>query len=130
MVATDALTPEKLLEAVEQLSNDDFARFANGVARLHAQRSHRCLPERESELLLQINEGLPEDVWRRYHELVAKRKALTLTGEEHDELKELTNQVEIAHARRIGYLVELAQLRGKTPVEMMDELGIKPPGYE
>ena len=130
MSTTELSTPEALLEAAEELSNDDLDRFVDQVLTLRARRRAPCLPEKESELLLRINEGLPEETWRQYHELVAKRKAGTLTPEEHSVLIALTNQVEMAHAQRIGYISELAQLRGKTLREMMDELGIQPPGYE
>ncbi len=86
-------------------------------------------PRAESELLQHINEGLPAETWRQYHALIAMRDAGTLTADDQELLVGLIDQVEIAHARRMGYLVELANLRGTTLDELMDSLGIVKPTY-
>ena len=94
-----------------------------------ANNERRISPS-ETELLLQINQSLSGITWARYHELVAKRKAETLTKNEQQELIDLTDQIEIANAQRISYLVELAQLR-KTPLDaLMNELGLKPTDHD
>jgi hypothetical protein len=81
-------------------------------------------------MLLQINQSLSGITWARYHELVAKRKAETLTKNEQQDLIDLTDQIEIANAQRISYLIELAQLR-KTPLNtLMHELGLKPTDHD
>jgi hypothetical protein len=80
------------------------------------------LSERESELLLAINQGLPPKISERYRTLMNRRRAETLTPEEHQELLSLTEEAERVQAERIEHLAELAQLRGK----MMGELGIWP----
>ena len=80
----------------------------------------------ETDLLLKVNEGLPPETWQRYNALLAKRRAETLTPDEHAGLIALSNQIEEVNARRIGYLVELARLRGTSLPTLMDALGIKP----
>ena len=45
-----------------------------------------------------IGLGLSEEMWRRYHTLVAERKAETLTPEQHQELITLSDQVEMDYA--------------------------------
>jgi hypothetical protein len=87
------------------------------------------LPQPEADLLQKINEGLPPEHWQRYHELVAKRRAETLQPDEHASLIALSDQIESANARRIAYLIELARLRQTSLEELMDQLGIKSPGY-
>ncbi len=87
------------------------------------------LPGSESELLQRINEGLPVETWRQYHALLAMRDAGTLTEDDRRVLLSLINKIEIAHARRMGFLVELANLRGTTLDELMDSLGIVKPTY-
>jgi hypothetical protein len=87
------------------------------------------LKRSEAELLQKINQGLPSELWERYHELVARRRAETLTPEEHARLIEVSDQIEAANARRIALLVELAGLRQTTLEALMDQLGIKSPGY-
>jgi len=81
---------------------------------------------REQELLRQINEiseGLSDDFWRRYNELVAKRRKETLTpdGPEHQELMRLTNELECRHAERLARLVLLAKLRNTSVVKLLDK---------
>ena len=60
---------------------------------------------------------------------MAKRRAENLTQDEYVELIALTNEREIAHARRMKYLVELSHLRQTSLDAVMDALGIRPPGY-
>jgi hypothetical protein len=87
------------------------------------------LPKAEAQLLQEINQGLSETTWRRYHDLIARRRDGTLTADEHAELKTLTDDVELAHARRLEKLVELARLRHVSLDDLMTELGIRDPGY-
>ena len=61
------------------------------------------LAVREAELLLRINDGPSETVWRRYHELSAKRDAETLTPEEHDQLIGLSETIEAADVGRLQH---------------------------
>jgi iron-sulfur cluster repair protein YtfE (RIC family) len=78
----------------------------------------------ESDLLLEATRGLPESVWKRYHELVELRRAEQLSPSAHEELIELTSVVERAHTRRLEFVAELARRRGVGLREMMDELGL------
>ena len=52
-----------------------------------------------------------------------------MTADEQKVLVGLIDTIEIVHARRMGYLVELANLRGTTLEELMDALGIVKPTY-
>lgn len=83
----------------------------------------------EVELLYKINEGRSSEGWERYYALTAKRRAENLTLGEYAELTALTNEREIAHARRIKFLVELANLRQTSLDAVMEALGIRSPGY-
>lgn len=76
-----------------------------------------------------INEGMPQESWRRYHELNDKRLAETITNDELCELRSLTDVIELANARRLERLIELAQLRKIKLGDLMEELGIRDPGY-
>ncbi|MDM8514928.1 hypothetical protein QUF76_01920 [Desulfobacterales bacterium HSG16] len=49
----------------------------------------------ESELLLKINQGVPQRLQARYDELIAKRRELSLSTEEYDELLKLTDRIEM-----------------------------------
>lgn len=84
------------------------------------------LSERESALLLAINRSLPATEAQRYRELVSRRWAETLSPGEHQELLDLTDDVERLQAERIEHLAELADLRSKPIEVLMAELGIQP----
>jgi hypothetical protein len=89
-------------------------------------RSQSQLSKREAELLQSINQSLSQIQWQRYHELLAKRQAEQIIEEERLELVSLSNQLEEANAKRIGYLAELAQLRHTSLDKLMSELGLTP----
>jgi hypothetical protein len=82
------------------------------------------LSTREAELVRQINqinEGFSPAFSRRYRELRAKLAAETLVpdGTEHQELIEMSDQLELRHADRLGLLSELAKLRKTSLAEVM-----------
>ncbi len=83
----------------------------------------------ETELLARINQGVSEETWQDYRELVSKRQAEELTSEQHATLMALTHQIEATHARRLEALGELARMRGTSLEALMHELGIKFPQH-
>jgi predicted ATPase len=104
------------------LLTEALAVVENTGARFYEAELHRL---RGELLLQQINQGLPQETWQRYHELIDKRRAESLTPDEHATLIALSDQIEELNARRVGYLVELARLR-QTPLEaLMQQLGIQ-----
>lgn len=115
------------MEAVGQFSQTEFEQFVEEVIALRARRRAPSLPHPESELLMKINQQLPTDVQGRFDELVTKRQDEALTTEEHEELLRLIEQVEAGDVTRIEALAELAQLRGLSLDELMDQLGIQTP---
>lgn len=123
------LSSNRLLEAVEKLSVAELDQLFSRIIALRAQRKAPHLSALESELLIKINEGLPVEVQTRLSILVNKRRAGTLTSEEHSELLGLVNQLENAEAQRVEHLGKLARLRGISVPTLMQNLGIKPPEY-
>lgn len=82
---------------------------------------------RESELLQQINQGLPAKLQQHYDELTAKLQAETISPTEHQMLLALIDQIELTNAERMKALIELAQLRNVSLEALMNQLGIHPP---
>lgn len=117
--------------AKEGLATDRFVIDAlrERLSQSRFQQNAPRLSKAEAELMQRINEGLPVETWRRYHALIAEREAGTLTADQQQVLVGLIDQVELAHARRLGYLLELATLRGTTLDAVMDALGIAKPTY-
>jgi hypothetical protein len=79
---------------------------------------------RELELLKEINVGISAKIWEEFHSLEAKRRASTLTEEEHKKLIEINNSIEAASFHRLTLLVELASLRDRSLQEIMADIGI------
>ncbi len=123
------MSSEELLKAVSQLSLPDLEQFVSQVIALQAQRRANNLPQIESELLLKINQRIPSGLEKQYDELVIKRQAETLTTEEHQQLLNLTEQIEKLQTQRIEHLVELAGIRKISLTELMEKLGIQVPNY-
>lgn len=123
------MSSEELLKAVEQLSPPELDDFVRRVVALQARRRAPSLSQVETELLLRINQSLPAEVASRYDELIAKRRAETLTPDEHRELLELTEIAEGRDADRLEALVELARLRRTSLRKLMEALGIRPPDH-
>jgi pantothenate kinase len=67
---------------------------------------------------------LSQNTWQRYHHLIDKREAETLTASEQTELITISDQIEMANARRMESLVKLAQLRQTSLEELMSRLGL------
>ena len=97
--------------------------------RHHQDRRPPCLSEAEARLLQQINQGLPQEMRQRYHELLDKRREERLTPDEQAALVVLSDHIEEVNARRIEHLVELARLRQTSLGTLMQHLGIKAPPY-
>ena len=89
----------------------------------HAKTS---LPKAEADLLQQINLGLSVECWEEYHSLLAKRRAETLTADEHTQLIAISDQIEQANVQRVSALIALAERRGTDLPTLMRSLGISP----
>lgn len=83
------------------------------------------LSAKEAQLLIDINRGMSESQWRRYHDLIARRQNETLTQAESQELISLCDQLEELNVARLEKLVELAGLRGVSLDQLMNQLGIR-----
>lgn len=118
---------EQLLGAIDQLDASELRPFVSRVVARAARRIAPSLPPKESDLLQRINRGLPADLDQRSRDLVAKRRSETLSPSEHEELLKLTDDIEKWQAERVGLLVKLAELRGMSLPDLMDDLGIEPP---
>jgi hypothetical protein len=90
-------------------------------------KKQNALTRRESELLLKINEGLPESVQNRYTALLSKSAQEMLTEREQEELVLLIPEVEKKSAERLEYLIQLATIWNISLDETMARLGIHTP---
>jgi hypothetical protein len=124
---TVALKGKELLKAVEKLNPDELKTFIQDVLYLRARKAAPSLSAKETELYQQIYKGLPEEMVKRYSALIKKRKKLSLTKAEHQELLTLSGKAENQDVERLTALIELAQLRKISVEVLMDQLGLKAP---
>jgi hypothetical protein len=120
---------DEVLQGLARLGSKELEQFVEKVIALQAQRRAPSLPKDETELLQQINRGLPADVRQRYDALNAKLHDETITPEEHEELLTLIDRLELADAERMQRLVALAQIRGVLVDTLMEQLGIRRTTY-
>jgi uncharacterized protein YjgD (DUF1641 family) len=120
------LSKEDLLEAVQQLTVSELEDFLQEIIDFRAKKLTNNISEKETNLLLKINQNLTDDIQKKYQILIRKRQDENLTNNEYQELLNLTDVVEKHQAQRLKYLVELATLRECSLNHLMDELGINP----
>ena len=123
------LTIETLLKAAEQLSAEQLDRFAHQIVALRGRRLGPSLSREETALLLEINRGVPVEVQSRFNELTGQRDSRSLTDAEHEELLNLTDEIECHEARRVERLVALARFRGISLNQLTEQLQIAPQSH-
>lgn len=121
---------DQLLDAVLRLPRPEFDKFVTKLQALRRRSEVPRLPERESELLREINQGVPYQPHRQYEALRRKRRQGKLTRNELQELLALTEQMEQFDVERLKLIAELAELRGLPLPELMRQLGLEPPAPE
>ena len=84
------------------------------------------LPDDEASLLDEIGEVLTPEIRARYQALSRKCEDEALTADEHQELIDLTSEVERHNTERLARVVGLARLRGASLEETMAQLGLEP----
>ena len=80
------------------------------------------MSERESDLLMAINNSIPAELQQRFEALSAKSQSGRLFPDEHAEMIHLIDVLEQKHAERLEKLLDLAQLRGVPLKKLMQEL--------
>jgi len=116
---------DEMLKGVAQLEPNELEQIVNKLLALQAHQRAVNLSQTETDLLQQINKGLPPTVRLRYDELAVKLHEEIITPAEHEELLRLIDQIEQADVERLRYMIVLAQLRGVSVDTLMDQLGIR-----
>jgi hypothetical protein len=120
---------DEVLQGLARLGTKELEQFVEKVIALQAQRRAPSLSKDETELLQQINCGLPANIQQRYDALNAKLHDETITSTEHEELLTLIDRIELADAERMQRLIALARLRGVSVDTLIEQLGIRRTTY-
>ncbi|MEJ7709999.1 MAG: hypothetical protein WKF84_09100 [Pyrinomonadaceae bacterium] len=73
---TIQIDTERLLNAALQMPHEELEQFVARLFALKARQETPGLSQREAELLLKINQGLPPDMQQRLNELIDKRQVI------------------------------------------------------
>jgi hypothetical protein len=114
------VTVDALVKAVAQLPADELEDFLSQVNLLRQRQAA------EADLLVTIHRRLPAEQRQRLDELRDKLEAETLTDVERDELLELVERVETADVERAEAMLALAQKRGVSLRQLMEDLDLEP----
>ncbi len=120
---------DEVLNSVSLLDTRTLDQFTERVLALRAKRYAPSLRANESDLLQKINQGVPTSVRSRFHYLNERLHEELIAPEEHQELLQLIEQIEMADVARLKAMIELARLRNVSVNTLMQQLGIHIPTY-
>ena len=106
---------------------EQMRRYLRKGAKTKSDAAH--FSGRESELLLIINRHLTAQQRREIEELTDKMEYDSITDDEHERLIALSDESERMYAERLRAMLELAELRGISFDELLEQLGIEPQLY-
>jgi hypothetical protein len=122
------MSVDELLRAVDNLNATDIEQVFDRVLFVRARHRAPVATPAETELLREINRGIPPELNDRYEVLADKRDDETLTEAEHHELLTICDQIEWIGVHRIEALAKLATIRQVPLPQLMTDLGIPPAG--
>jgi ABC-type uncharacterized transport system ATPase subunit len=118
------MSVDELFKAVDDLSEADLENLMCRARAARTRRNPSVLSEQETTLLLKINHALPEAIHQEFITLRDRRDADIITDTEYERLLEVSDRIEELAADRAIALVELANLRQVSLMQVMDDLGI------
>lgn len=120
---------DEMVKGAAKMDTAELERYHHQIGHILATRKAKILPKRETELLLKINQGVPDIIKKRFDALSLKMKKQQISIEEQDELRELVDQIELLDAQRLECLIELALLRNMTLEALLSQMGLKKADY-
>ncbi len=120
------VTISELVKGAEQLETSVLEDYIQKILQIRAKRVATNLEDQEATLLKNVTVGLNPEKHQRKTELWKKRVAETLTETEHQELMTIINEAEALNVERIINIRRLARLREITPIQLIEDLDIKP----
>lgn len=114
-----------LLKSMAQLPVKELESFLQEVNGLIIRKKMQDKEGQERLLFDKINKTvLDKKKIDRYHRLVEKLEAETISETEHAEFMSLANAEEKLRNQRVKYLIQLAQLRAVSLPQLMVALGL------
>ncbi len=127
--AQTVIDTKVFLSIADNIKTDELELFVRELNSIITRRKSKDATYRQRELLRLINQTiLSKDNWERYLELAEKLDAETIGESERQEFLQLVAAEEVLRNERVGLLIELSQLRRISLSDLMEELGLYPPG--
>jgi hypothetical protein len=117
---------QQLLSAATEQGIEPDIYILQALQERFQSKHHESASITEAELVQRINIGFSSSEWEKYHSLIAKRQAETLTPDEYQELVATSDRLEKLNVQRVQALIQLSQLRNQPLPELMASLGINP----
>ena len=129
-VQTQAVLDTRVfLAGAENIKTDELETFVRELNGIIFRRKSSDTAYRQRELLRLINQTvLPKAQRERYMELAEQLDAETIGEPERQEFLQLVAMEEGLRNERVRLLIELSQLRHIPLSELMEEMGLNPPG--
>lgn len=118
---------QAIVEGLSDLDTPTLEAFVEKVNLLLAQRKSSSLTQEETQLLLQINQGISIEVLDRFYAIQKKQRESALSTDEQSEMEELVKEIENVEAKRLESMISLAGLWEITVDELKERLGINAP---
>ena len=120
------VSPEELMQIVDQMPADELADFTNRVLVVKAQRTAATLDATEESILGAIYAAQLSQVQQQRLRALGQKLEVadSLTSDEQQELQSLTEETERLNAVRIERVAQLATLWGKPLPVVMKQLGL------
>ncbi len=124
------MNTQQIISTVRRMPLADLEELVDEVLTIQAERRAPHLSGEESKLVKTIQRRLSETKQTRLRELQTLRDEDKLSADGYAELAAIVDELEQIHADRMNALLELANLRGTTVAEQMNQIGINLPDYE
>ena len=126
---------QQLQECVARMTPEQYARllaFAEALLAEDLAPSERDMAQQAvetAELQHRIQHAFPDNLRQRLRELTRKSEVEALTTDERAEYIALAEQREEADAERLQAVLRLAHIRGVSPTQLLEELGVGATGH-
>ena len=121
---------EDIIAGMSNLETPELERFMQRIGQIVALRKTPAASERETTLLMAINQPIPQKLQERYTQLAQKLEDETMTPDENKEFIKLTEKMETKQVKRLEFLIELSRLRGVSLNTLMQQLHLNLPNVE
>jgi hypothetical protein len=123
------MTADAILKQFQKLPFAEAERLMPRLLASKVRKRPGSPGTKESRLLAKITAGAPAPMLRTSQELILKRRASGLTPAEEQRLHRCTAALESFNVQWLGWVAELAALRGVSVRALMKQLDLPRPDY-